>query len=90
MRRPNGSGTIAKLPGNRRKPYAVKITTGWTEKGTQQYKYISYHKSYKEALQALNKYVEDPYTVNDITLEKLWEDRTLPRKRNIKVCAYLP
>ena len=74
MRRPNGSGTIAKLPGNRRKPYAVKITTGWTEKGTQQYKYISYHKSYREALQALNKYVEDPYTITDITLKELWEE----------------
>lgn len=74
MRRPNGHGTIAKLPGNRRRPFAVKVTTGWTEKGTQQYKYLSYHKSYKEALQALNKYVEDPYDVKDITMSELWEE----------------
>lgn len=74
IRRANGTGTIAKLPGNRRKPYAVKITTGWSDKGTQRYKYISYHKSYREALQALNKYVDDPYSLTDITLADLWEE----------------
>ena len=26
MRRPNGTGTIVKLPGNRRKPYVVKVS----------------------------------------------------------------
>lgn len=74
MKRANGTGTIAKLPGNRRKPYAVKVTTGWTDKGTQKYKYISYHKSYREALQALNRYTEDPYDPESIRLSDLYDE----------------
>lgn len=73
MKRANGQGTIAKLSGNRRKPYAVKITTGWTEKGTQKYKYLSYHKNYREAERALNEYNRDPYMVTNLTLNDLWD-----------------
>lgn len=74
MKRANGTGTIAKLSGNRRKPYAVKITTGWTESGHQKYKYLSYHRTYREAVQALNKYVEDPYTLETRKLSDLYEE----------------
>lgn len=77
MRRANGMGTVAKLPGNRRKPYAVKITTGWSEKGTQKYKYLSYHRTYREALQALNEYIDDPFSLSGMTFEELW-DKWLP------------
>ena len=74
MRRPNGSGHITKLSGNRRKPYAVRKIVGWTEKGTPQYKYISYHKTYSEASKALNKYIEDPYTLGKSTLKDVYEE----------------
>lgn len=74
MKRGNGMGTIAKLPGNRRRPYAVKITTGYSEKGTQQYKYLSYHRTYREALQALNRYIDDPYTLKSVTLAALYDE----------------
>lgn len=74
MKRSNGTGTIAKLSGKRRRPYAVKITTGWSDKGTQQYKYISYHRTYREALQALNQYIDDPYDVNSKKLSELYEE----------------
>ena len=30
MKNANGTGSIIKLSGNRRRPYAVKITTGYT------------------------------------------------------------
>lgn len=29
MKNPNGYGGISKLPGNRRKPYRVRLTAGW-------------------------------------------------------------
>ena len=29
MRLPNGYGGVVKLSGNRRRPYAARITTGW-------------------------------------------------------------
>ena len=74
MRRANGTGHITKLSGNRRRPYAIRKIVGWTEKGTPQYKYISYHKTQREAERALNRYTEDPYTLNAITLETLYSE----------------
>ena len=74
MKRANGQGTIAKLSGNRRKPYAVKITTGWSEKGTQQYKYLSYHATYREAEKALNLYIQDPYILCNYTFKELFDE----------------
>ena len=74
MRRANGSGHITKLAGNRRRPYAIRKIVGWTEKGTPQYKYVSYHKTKREAERALNRYVDDPYTVFDKTLKDVYEE----------------
>ena len=74
MRRPNGHGTIAKLAGNRRRPYAVKRITGWKENGVPTYTYLSYHKTYREAEKALNKYNEDPYILSSKTLTQVYEE----------------
>ena len=74
MRRANGSGHITKLAGNRRKPFAIRKIVGWTEKGTPQYKYISYHKTKREAERALNKYIEDPYDLDRKTLAELYRE----------------
>lgn len=35
MKLPNGYGSVAKLTGNRRRPYMVRITTGFTDDGRQ-------------------------------------------------------
>ena len=60
MRRSNGSGTVIKLSGKRRKPYAARITVGShkNEKGEyiQSFKYIGYFEKQSEALSALEKY----------------------------------
>lgn len=74
MRRPNGSGHITKLSGNRRKPYAVRRIIGWTDRGTPQYKYISYHKTVREAEKALKEYIEDPYTLSKYTLMDVYKE----------------
>lgn len=74
MRRPNGSGTIIKLAGNRRRPYAIKKITGWKENGVPTYKYLSYHKTYREAQQALNAYNADPYDITSKTVKEVYED----------------
>lgn len=74
MRRANGTGHITKLSGNRRRPYAVRKIVGWTEKGTPQYKYISYHKTKREAERALNSYTEDPYTLGKSTLKDVYDE----------------
>ena len=49
MRRGNGDGSIFKLSGKRRRPYAVRITVGWSDDGKQKYKYIGYYANKTEA-----------------------------------------
>lgn len=55
FRHENGFGSIVKLSGNRRKPYAVRVTTGWKD-GKQVRKYLGYYPSEAEALMALAEY----------------------------------
>lgn len=55
FRHENGFGSIVRLPGNRRKPYAVRITTGWKD-GKQVRKYLGYYPSEADALIALAEY----------------------------------
>ena len=74
MRNPNGYGHITKLAGNRRKPYAVRKIVGWSEKGTPRYKYVSYHKTKREAERALKNYNEDPYDLDKKTLAELYKE----------------
>ena len=67
MRRPNGSGSIIRLSGKRRRPYAVRIFDGIELKpdgnGKQKYKYIGYFEKQSEALQFLEKYNTSPVTL---------------------------
>lgn len=73
MKRANGEGTIVKLTGNRRRPYAIKKTLGYTEDGKLKYTYISYHRTYREASKALSEYNKDPYNLEKITFAELFK-----------------
>lgn len=66
MRLPNGYGGVAKLSGNRRKPYVVRKTMGWhmdTEKDklVQDILIIGYATTKAEALKMLADYNNNPY-----------------------------
>lgn len=74
MRRPNGSGHIVKMTGNRRKPYAIRKIVGWKEDGKPILKYISYHRTKREAEKALNTFMEDPYIYKKATLEDVYKE----------------
>lgn len=76
MRRGNGDGSIFKLSGKRRRPYAVRITTGWTNEGKQRYRYIGYFENKTQAKQALNKYLTDPTDtiVKNVTLKYVFDN----------------
>lgn len=67
MRRGNGEGSIFKLSGKRRKPYAVRITIGWTDDGKQKYKYLGYYTNKTDAKKTLREYLLQP---EKIKLEK--------------------
>lgn len=74
MRNENGFGTIVKLSGTRRKPYAIRITTGWKD-GKQVRKYLGYYKTQKEALVALGEYHKNGVNIdmNNLTLNELYD-----------------
>lgn len=58
-RNPNGYGSIKKLSGKRRRPYAVVVTTGWemqNGKAVQIQRPVSYHETKKDAMYELAKY----------------------------------
>ena len=79
-KRANGTGTVYKLSGRRRKPWAVVVTNYWTvdsttEKPQQHRVYIGFYATRSEALVALSDYVKTHYSVDHInmTLAELWE-----------------
>lgn len=55
MRRANGTGSIVKLSGNRRNPYAVRIPAR-DKYGRIRQRYLSYHRTSPEAQAALDAY----------------------------------
>lgn len=64
MKNPNGFGSVVKLSGKRRRPYAIRITVGFNDKGTQKYKYLSYYETQREAIIALSEFNKIPYDIN--------------------------
>lgn len=79
MRLPSGYGSIIKKGGKRRRPFAVRITVGWTDEGKQLYKYLGYFATRKEAISCLDNYNENPYNIDSRALTfsdiyKKWAD----------------
>ena len=75
MRNPNGFGSVHKLPGNRRRPWRVRITQGWTEEGKQKFLNLGYYATRPDAMIALAKYNEAPWDVkiDTLTFEDLYD-----------------
>lgn len=75
MRMPSGYGSIIKLKGNRRKPFQVRVTKGFTDEGKQIYMYLGYYAKKDEALEALAEYNSSPYdiTKETITFSEVYE-----------------
>lgn len=75
MRLPNGYGSVFKLSGNRRKPWAARLTVGYTDEGKQIFKYLGYYSKRKDALAALAEYNANPYDLDTakITFAEVYE-----------------
>ena len=79
MKLPNKYGSVYKLSGKRRKPWAVRKTVGWKQISEKMrsypiYEFIGYYATRTEALQALADYNENPYDLhfNTITFEEVY------------------
>lgn len=72
MKNPNGYGSVVKLSGNRRKPFWVRKTIGWNEKGHPKYETIGYYETREEGMIALAEYNKNPWDIDGdkITLEE--------------------
>lgn len=73
MRNANGFGSVYKLSGKRRKPWAARKTAGWTfdeERGKSYpiYSFIGYYETRAQALTALVEYNKDPYDLHHDTI----------------------
>ena len=80
MKLPNQYGSVYKLSGKRRKPWAARKTAGWKQIPEKQksypiYEFIGFYATKTEALQALAAYNEDPYDLhfNTITFEEVYD-----------------
>ena len=75
MKLPNGFGSVYKLPGNRRRLWIARKTTGWTPEGKQLYYTVGYYRTRVEALAALTEYNKKPIgDRRDITLDELYKE----------------
>lgn len=80
MKLPNGFGSVYKLSGKRRNPWAARKTAGWTEATEEKraqpiYEFVGYYPSRAEALTALSDYNKDPYDLKaaSITFAGVYE-----------------
>jgi len=67
MRRPNKSGSVIKLSGKRRRPYAIRVWDGVKLNANGEYvpsyKYVGYYEKRADALRDLEKYNQSPVTL---------------------------
>jgi len=75
MRNPNGYGSVVKQSGNRRRPYIVRKTIGFNEKGHPVYQILDYTKTREEGMILLATYNKEPWDVDkaNMTLDELFE-----------------
>lgn len=95
MRRPNGTGTIVKMPGDRRKPYAVRVPYRDKRNRVQQ-KYLSFHETGREAQAALDAYnanrdaapAPDKLSITVGEVYDLWSARKYAKAGPASVSSY--
>ena len=75
MKNPNGYGSVVKLSGKRRKPFWIRKTAGWNEKGQPIYKTIGYTATREEGNILLAEYNKNPWNVDTakLTLKELYD-----------------
>lgn len=78
MKNPNGAGSIVKLSGKRRRPYAVRVTIGIKKqknKLKQKQKYIGYYETRKDAQIALADYARGFFNIelSGITFNEMYD-----------------
>ena len=99
MRNPNGYGGVSRLPGNRRRPFRVRVTVGWEDAGAgrrvQRYATLGYFETRSEAMRALADYNRSPYDLDakNVTFKAAFDQwspgyfEKYPSTRRVTECA---
>lgn len=98
MKNPPNYGSISKLSGNRRKPYIVRLTSGYeideeTRTAKQKRTILGYYATRQEAMQALAEYNKSPLTLDtlNVTFAHCYEEAKKdfsPSRRSNYTSAY--
>jgi integrase len=84
IRNPNGYGSVYKLKGKRRKPWAARVTVGWDEYKKQIYKFIGWYADKPSAIKALSDYYDNPVPNAGITLDALYMEWSKNKYKEIE------
>ena len=84
MRNPNGYGSVVKLPGNRRRPFHVRKTIGFNEKGHPILRTLDYTVTREEGMILFATYNKEPWDVDNVNMTlgelfELWLERKAPK-----------
>ncbi len=84
MKNPNGFGSVVKLSGNRRKPFWVRKTIGWNEKGHPKYETIGYYATREEGMIVLAEYNKNPWDIDGskatfAEVHEMWLEKKYPK-----------
>jgi hypothetical protein len=86
MKRANGTGSVSRLSGKRRKPFVATVTKGWEldgDKPRQLRVTLGYYESRRAAREALDAYLQAPIERPRITLKELYDEWSAVKYRNI-------
>ena len=93
LKNPNGYGSVVKLSGRLRRPYAVRKTIGYDDRAYPIYQTIGYYATRTEAMMALAEYNASPYDVelSKATFKKLyelWSKENYPKMKSNAIRIY--
>lgn len=97
MRLPNGYGSVVHMQGNRRRPYMVRKTKGFNEKGHPIYQIIGWTATREEGYKLLADFNHEPWNTDMVNitfadLYKMWNEQknknVSKSTRNATVLAY--
>lgn len=87
MKNENGTGNVYKIKGKRRKPWAVRVTVGYSIEGKQIRKYIGTYETKREAQESLLEYLKNPKLFSKKTfkeIKELWWEAYKKKITNIR------
>lgn len=85
MKNMNGSGCVYKLSGKRRKPWAIRITLGYSLDGRQLRQSLGTFTTKREAQETMMKYLKNPNLFTKMTfkeLKQMWWDNYKEKASN--------